>query len=235
MNKYECSDDSEKDRTNALKMEIPPFDRRNVEKYAEKFGRYLVLTGKAKAKDRVKANLIVQGIKNPELQEGVSKLLKTATSFEDFLNKLQDLYPTLETDLSILVEISKISHLPYDPKPEQVVKILETLKRLFDKLDRGVMTEERKLMELSSKMNDKLFVEWTKDNNLFARMHSYGSWKDLMKERATPAARDAGAQGRTLWGRCWVPTPAPTPPGTYGSRNPGYPPERTDGRGRDSA
>ena len=49
VNKYEWSDDSEEDRTNALKMGIPPLDGRNVEKYAEKFGRYLVLTGKAKA------------------------------------------------------------------------------------------------------------------------------------------------------------------------------------------
>ena len=71
-----------------------------------------VLTGKAKAKDQVKASLIVQGIKDPDLQERVSKLLKKATSFEDFLSELQDLYPTLETDLSILGEISKVSHLP---------------------------------------------------------------------------------------------------------------------------
>ena len=165
-------------------MEIPPFDGRNVEKYAEKFGRYLVLSGKAKAKDRVKANLMVQGIKDPEVQERVSKLLKTGTSFGDFLQNLQDLYPTLETDRSILGEISKVSHLPYDPKPEQVVKSLETLERLFNKLNPKVLMEEHKLMELSSKMNHGLFVEWTKDNNLFARMHSYGSLKDLMKERA---------------------------------------------------
>ena len=99
-----------------------------------------MLTGKAKAKDRVKANLIVQRIKGPELQEIVSKLLKTATSFQDFLKTIQDLYPTLETDLSILGEISKVSHLPYDPKAEQVVKLLETLERLFDKLNPGVMT-----------------------------------------------------------------------------------------------
>ena len=87
VNKYEVSDDSEEDKTNALKMEIQPFDGRNVKRYAEKFGRYLVLTGKAKAKDRVKANLIVQGIKDPELQERVCDLLKTATSLEDFLKK----------------------------------------------------------------------------------------------------------------------------------------------------
>ena len=107
VNRYEWSDDSEEDKTNTLKMEIPPFDERNVEKYAEKFGRYLVLTGKAKAKHRVKANLIVQGISDPELQKRVSKLLKTATSFEAFLKKLQDLYPTLGTDLSILGEVRR--------------------------------------------------------------------------------------------------------------------------------
>ena len=131
-----------------------------------------MLTGKAKAKDQVKANLIVQGIKGPEFQEGVSKLLKRATSFEEFLSKPQELYPTLETDLSILGEISQVRHLPYDPKPEQVFKLLETLERLFDKLNPGFMTEERKLMELSSKINDKPFVECTKDDNLFARTNS---------------------------------------------------------------
>ena len=52
---------------------------------------------------------------------------------------------------------------------------------------------------------------------------------------ATPTASNASLQGRTLWGRCWVPTPAPTAPGTHGSRNPGCPPQRTGGRERDSA
>ena len=52
---------------------------------------------------------------------------------------------------------------------------------------------------------------------------------------ATPTASNAGPQGCTLWGRCWVPTPAPTAPGTHGTRNPGCPLQRTGGRGRDSA
>ena len=52
---------------------------------------------------------------------------------------------------------------------------------------------------------------------------------------ATPTPSNACPQGRTLWGRCWVPTPAPTAPRTHGSRNPGCSPQRTGGRGRDSA
>ena len=50
-------------------------------------------------------------------------------------------------------------------------------------------------------------------------------------QRATPARKGA----HSLWGRCWVPTPAPTAPGTHRSRNPGYPPQKTGGWGRDSA
>ena len=52
---------------------------------------------------------------------------------------------------------------------------------------------------------------------------------------ATPTASNAGPQGRTLWGRCWVHTPASTAPGTHGSRNPGCTLRRTSGRGRGSA
>ena len=40
----------------------------------------------------------------------------------------------------------------------------------------------------------------------------------------TPTASNVGPQRRTLCGRCWVPTPAPTAPGTHGSQNPGCPP-----------
>ena len=52
---------------------------------------------------------------------------------------------------------------------------------------------------------------------------------------ATPTASNTGPQGRTLWGPCWVHTPASTAPGTHGSRNPGCTLRRTGGRGRDSA
>ena len=65
--------------------------------------------------------------------------------------------------------------------------------------------------------------------------HNGGRHPPRGRPSATPTASNAGPQGRTLWGRCWVPTPAPMTPGTHGSRNPGRPPQKTGGRGRDSA
>ena len=65
--------------------------------------------------------------------------------------------------------------------------------------------------------------------------HNAGRHCPRGRPSATPTASNAGPQGRTLWGRCWVPTPAPTAPGTHGSRRPGCPLKRAGGRGRDSA
>ena len=65
--------------------------------------------------------------------------------------------------------------------------------------------------------------------------HNGGRHPCRGRPSAKPTASNARPQGRTLWGRCSVPTPAPTAPGTHGSRNPGCPFQRTDGRGRDSA
>ena len=65
--------------------------------------------------------------------------------------------------------------------------------------------------------------------------HNGGRHPPRGRPSAAPTASNASPQGRTLWGRCWVHTPASTAPGTHGSRNPGCPLQRTGGRGRDSA
>ena len=65
--------------------------------------------------------------------------------------------------------------------------------------------------------------------------HNGGRHPPRGRPSATPTASNAGPQGRTLWGRCWIPTPAPTAPGTHGSRNPGCSLQRTGGGGRDRA
>ena len=65
--------------------------------------------------------------------------------------------------------------------------------------------------------------------------HNDGRHPPQGRPSTTPTASNAGPQGRTLTGWCWVPTPAPTAPGTHGSPNSGCPLQRTGGRGRDSA
>ena len=53
--------------------------------------------------------------------------------------------------------------------------------------------------------------------------HNGGRHPPRGRPSATPTAGNARPQGCTLWGRCWVATPAPTAPGTHGSQNPRLP------------
>ena len=65
--------------------------------------------------------------------------------------------------------------------------------------------------------------------------HNGGRHPPRGRPSTTLTASNTGPQGRTLWGWCWVPTPAPTAPETHGTRNPGCLLHRTGGRGRDRA
>ena len=178
------ADDSEDDNTSEIKIEIPSLDSRIVEAFAEGFGRYLVLTGRTKAKSRVKANLIVQGIKDKDLQDRVCKVLKSSRSLEDFVGSLQKLYPLVETNLSVIGEIHRVQHLPYDPKPEAVAKLLHDLDRNLNKLSPRALSEQQKLLHLASKINDKQSAEWTKEQDPFRQMHAYQEPANLMAQGA---------------------------------------------------
>ena len=57
--------------------------------------------------------------------------------------------------------------------------------------------------------------------------HNGGRHPPRGRPSATPTASNVGPQGRTLWGRCLVPTPAPTAPGHTGR---GTPAARSRGR-----
>ena len=65
--------------------------------------------------------------------------------------------------------------------------------------------------------------------------HNGGRHPPRGRHSATPTASSVGPQGRTLWGRCWVHTPASTAPGTLGSRNPGCTLRRTSAAGGGTA
>ena len=65
--------------------------------------------------------------------------------------------------------------------------------------------------------------------------HNGGRHPSRGRPAASPTASNGSPQGRTLWGRCWVPTPAPTAPRTQGSRIPGCPLQRTGSQEMNSA
>ena len=51
-----------------MKMEIPAFEWKDVQRFSVTFARYLLLTGKHQCNDKVKEALLIEGIKKPDLK-----------------------------------------------------------------------------------------------------------------------------------------------------------------------
>ena len=82
----EWSDDDDEDKTKStMKKEIPAFEGKEVERFSVTCARYLLLTGKHQCKDKVKAALLIEGIKKPDVKLRAENCLKKAKSLEDFL------------------------------------------------------------------------------------------------------------------------------------------------------
>ena len=116
----EWSDEDDEDQTKStMKMEIPAFEGKDVEGFPVTFARYLLLKGKHQCKDKVKAAILVEGIKKADVKFRAENCLKKAKSLEDFFDRLQRLYLEIETDLRLRGQLAKIGHLPADQKPAQ--------------------------------------------------------------------------------------------------------------------
>ena len=181
----EWSDDHDEDKTeSSMKMEIPAFEGKDVERFSLTFARYLLLTGKHQCKDKVKPALLIEGIKIPDLKLRAGNCLKKAKSLEDLFDRLQQLYPEIETDLSPRGELAKIGHLPADPKPAQIENLLNEWDKVFGKYTLNALSEQT-LLELASRVNDKTFMKWAEDPNLSPYLDDYDTLSILLRERAT--------------------------------------------------
>ena len=182
----EWSDDDHEDKTkSSMKMEMPAFEGKDVERFSVTFARYFLLTGKHQCKDKVKAALLIEGSKKPDVKLRAENCLKRAKSLEDFFNRLQRLYPEIETDLSRIGQLAKIGHLPADPKPAQIENLLNELDKVFEKFTPNALFDQQKLLELASKVNDKTFMKWAEDPNLSPYLHDYDTLSILRQQRAT--------------------------------------------------
>ena len=182
----EWSDDDDEAKTEStMKMEIPAFEGKDVEGFSVRFARYLLLTGKHQCKEKVKAALLIEGIKKPDVKLLAENCLKKAKSLEGFFDRLQRLYPEIETDLSLRGNLAKIGHLPADPKPAQIENLLNELHKVFEKFTRNALSNQQRLLELDSSVNNKIFMKWVEDSNLSPKLHDYDTPSILPRLRAT--------------------------------------------------
>ena len=75
--------------TSKIVVNLPEFTGKNLSEFAEKFGRFLRMTGQTRASGRVKCDLLMQCCKTKYLEKQVKQIVTKSATFTDVLVALE--------------------------------------------------------------------------------------------------------------------------------------------------
>ena len=145
--------------TSKIVVNLPEFTGKDLSEFAEKFGRFLRLTGQTHASGRVKCDLLLQCCKTKYLEKQVKQIVTKSATFANVLVALERQYPAHETDLSIRAEIQNLAVLPNNPKPGRVSELLADLDHWAGRLTPGSYSNDDLLFWLVAKLPRELWGE----------------------------------------------------------------------------
>ena len=140
--------------TSKIVVNLPEFTGRDLSKFAENFGRFLMMTGQTCASGGVKCYPLLQCCKTKYLEKQVKQ-----TTFDDVLVALERQYPTYETDLFIRAEIQNLGVVPNSPKPARISHLLADLDHWVGRLTPGSYGNDKLLFWLVAKLPRELWDE----------------------------------------------------------------------------
>ena len=98
-----------------IQLEVPEFDPKNLPEWAEEFAEFLLLTGQSHVDVVTKCALLKRSCKMKNLQKQVNQIVKTCSTWAEVLQRLENIFPVYETDLSVRTQIEELPMLPEFP------------------------------------------------------------------------------------------------------------------------
>ena len=114
-----------------LHIELPEFDPKNLPGWAEEISEFLLLTGRQHADFRTKCTLIEKLCKKKYLQQQVKTAIRKNSNRGGFLNRLEEMYPVYEKDLSVRSWIEELPSLTEFPTAARAAEALAQLEELM--------------------------------------------------------------------------------------------------------
>ena len=133
-------------------MNLPQFTGKDLSKFAERFGRFLRMTGQTHASGQVKCDLPLQCCKAKYLEKQVKQMVTKSATFAEVLVALERQYPSYESTFFIRTEIQNLPMLPIDPKAARIFELLADLDHWVGRLTPGSYGSDEMLFWLVAKI-----------------------------------------------------------------------------------
>ena len=174
-----------------LQIELPEFDPKNLPEWAEEFSEFLLLTGQQHADVRTKCTLIKKSCKKKFLQRQVKTAIGKSSNGGDFLERLEQMYPVYETDLSVRTEIEELPPLPKFHTAALISEFAAQLEELMGRMDPSSNGPTEPHLWLVVKIPTGTWDNCRGTSERKARTHSYDDLVDLLIELAMERENDS--------------------------------------------
>ena len=118
-----------------LQNKLPEFHPKHLSGWAEEFSYFLVITGQQHAAVRTKCTLINESCKKRFLQRQVKTAIRKSSNLGDSLQRLEQMYPVYETDLSVGTEIEELLPLPEFPTAARILEFVAQIGELMRRMN----------------------------------------------------------------------------------------------------
>ena len=176
--------------TSKTVVNLPEFTGQDLSKFAEKFSRFLRMTGQTSASGPVKCDLLTQCRKNKYLEKQVKQIVTKSATWADVFVAVERQYPSYETDHSVRAKIQNLAAFPNNPKPARISDLLADLDHWVGRLTPGSCGSDELLFRLVAKLPREVWDECRATAESKARALTYEDlsvhfWSWRWKGKAT--------------------------------------------------
>ena len=171
-----------------LEIELPEFDPKNLPEWAEEFSEFLLLTRQQHADVRTKCRLI----KRIPRQDKTA--IRKSFNWGDFPNRLEQMYPVYEMDLSVRTEIEELPPLPKFPTAARFSEFVAPFEELMGRMNPLSYGPTEPHLWLVGNIPTRTWDNCRETSERKARTHSYDNLVDLLIELATDRENDSHGQ-----------------------------------------
>ena len=164
-----------------IQLELPEFDPKNLPEWAEEFAEFLLLTGQSHVDVATKCSLLKRSCKKKFLQKQVKQIVKTCSTWDELLQRLEKTFPVYETDLSVRTQIEELPMLPAFPSAARVSEYVCDLEYLFCWMNVGSYGATEPHLCLGE-IPSRTWDDCRTTSERKSRTHSYDDLVDLLIE-----------------------------------------------------
>jgi len=162
---------------------LPTFDGSDLDGFLKEFDRWMRLTGMHDSSSQMQLDWFVQAC-TPKVKKLVEKVVEEQGTLVGVLQKLEDLFPKLENDISLRSLVDKMPQLPANPDPATVAQLFVEIEEVFARMSPRCMSDQEKYIVLIKKLHPKTFGELRSDRYYKHRTENFEALKDALLEKS---------------------------------------------------